>query len=264
MPNVPEPANIIMVGAGRVAWHLAPALTAGGYSIKAVWSRSLPNAQALAKEVNSVAVEALDFTQLRNALVIISVTDGALPQVVENIKVSENNLVVHTSGSVGMEVLAPLGERIGVFYPLQTFSKEKKVDWQTVPICLEANTAADEGFLKKLAGKLSNKVLTVSSAERSRLHVAAVFACNFSNHMLNIAGKLLQSHSLPTDLLNPLVKETLEKALEISPAAAQTGPARRGDEAVLQKHLHLLADTPGWQDIYKILSQDIQRLAEQS
>jgi predicted short-subunit dehydrogenase-like oxidoreductase (DUF2520 family) len=170
----------------------------------------------------------------------------------------EEALLVHTAGSMPMDVWKGHAYRYGVLYPMQTFSKERKVDFASVSFFVEANGEADLALLKTMAGALSPKVYEATSAQRTSLHMAAVFACNFANHMYTLSARLLEKNGLPFDAMLPLIDETARKVHELHPKAAQTGPAVRGDENVMGKHLEMLADEPEIREIYRKISDSIR------
>lgn len=253
--------KISIIGAGRVAWHLAKVLYQKGFCISEIYSRNTENARLLAQEVEAKVKFDLDFTAQAPDLLLVSVSDNALAEVLKSLQVSSKTLVAHTSGSIGMEVFEGLGYPCAVFYPLQTFSKNRALDFSKIPICLDAKEENTYIFLEKIAQELSENVSRVNSAQRKILHIAAVFACNFVNHLLTLSKNILDKERLSFDLLKPLVQETIAKALEAKhPKEVQTGPAVRGDNLVLQKHLEYLAQNPQEQIIYKILSESIMQL----
>ena len=186
---------------------------------------------------------------------IIAVNDSAIPEVSAKLK-GTNALVAHTSGSVSMNTL-PEAFRKGVFYPLQTFSKEKEVDFSTVPICIEAENRKDIDLLAQLAGRISKNVEEVSSTQRKSLHLAAVFANNFTNHLYHLAGEICTASNLSFDLLRPLIAETAEKIQKLTPFEAQTGPARRRDAKTIETHLKQLGNSRN-EAIYELFSQSIR------
>lgn len=167
-------------------------------------------------------------------------------------------LATHTSGATPGTVLAPHFQRFGVFYPLQSFSRERAPDWSAIPLCVDAATPADLLFLQEMADKLGIRAWPVNDEQRAALHVAAVFANNFVNHCYTIAEQLLAEKGLPFELLHPLMRETLAKALAYSPAQMQTGPARRGDQATVERHLALLTQHADWHALYAALSESIR------
>lgn len=254
--------GISIIGAGRVGWHLAQALSASGYPVHEVWSRRHSQAQALAERLpKAVVSNSLDLRQSKSRLFLLTVTDAALLEVARRLLLPKNALLVHTSGSQPIDILQPRAQHCGVFYPLQTFSKEKQVDFSGIPFCLEASDAPSLQLLERVAGSLSSRIVHMNSAQRQQVHLAAVFACNFSNHMLRIAHELLKESELSEHLLDPLIQETLEKALSLGPAQAQTGPALRGDVPVMELHLKQLFQHPRWSELYQLLSEDISRSA---
>ena len=239
-------------------------LQAAGHTISAIYSRTPEHREALANKLPQAS--ALSTLDLRNAnadVVLVAVPDNALAAVAAEIKVKPATLVAHTSGSQPLDVLASVaGAAIGVFYPLQTFSKSKPVDFAQVPMLVEAQDEATLELLKRLAQSISTSVEAVGSRARKQLHLAAVFACNFTNHLLGISQQLLQEANLPSQLLQPLLQETIAKATQQPPFSVQTGPAIRHDENVIQAHLLMLQQQPQWQEIYSLLTQSIQATAK--
>jgi len=260
---------ISLVGAGNVAWHLAQALEQTGHPILEVYSRDIRNAKLLAKQLyDTTPVSDLDFAESAAELLILAVSDDALPVVLSQIVLPENCTVVHTSGTRSLQELQQLIElysdisaQAGVFYPLQTFSKSVEIDFSEIPICVEASNRATTTLLTDLAHQISNTVYLVSSEERRVLHVAAAFACNFTNHLLAISQRILTDKSLDFALLKPLINETIRKALAApDPATVQTGPARRKDRQTMHQHLDYLQAYPEWQGLYESLSASIIKL----
>jgi len=185
-------------------------------------------------------------------VMIIAVTDGAIPEVSAQIK---DSFVVHTSGSVDLHALQNSGSK-GVFYPLQSFTKEKKVDFTKIPFCLETENNDDLKILEALVNAIQGKVYHINSQQRKSIHVAAVFVNNFVNHMYTIAHDICEQYKIPFDILEPLILETSEKILNLSPLEAQTGPAKRNDSKTIQNHLDLL--NKAQQEIYLKLTESIQ------
>ncbi|MCU0444453.1 MAG: DUF2520 domain-containing protein [Microscillaceae bacterium] len=264
--------KIALIGSGNVAWHLAPALQMAGNEIVSLYSRNLNNAKALADKLSNPLINNdLDFLQSEARLFIIAIKDDAISAVASELKLPKGAILVHTSGSKGLESLTPsplpkesemLG--VGVFYPLQTFSKNKVLDFKNIPFCIEGSNEAVENALIKLAQGMSNQVFRVSSEQRKTLHIAAVFACNFSNHLLSIAQDILQKNQLDFSLLQPLIEETIAKALTTNPDMAQTGPARRGDTEVIARHTDWLKNEPIYQNVYELMTQSILAKYHQS
>lgn len=247
------------IGSGNLAWHLAPALDNVGYPVREVYSQDPKHAAALVGRLYEAHVTiSLDFSASSFKIFIISVSDDALEDVTQKLILPEDAIVVHTSGSQPLSILDDAGsQNMGVFYPLQTFSKTKKIDFKTTPIFIESENSEVEKVLTKMAKAISGKVKRITSEERKALHVAAVFASNFTNHMLTLAKKVADENDLDFDLLKPLIAETLNKSLEIGPEKAQTGPAVRGDFEVLERHMEFLKENSEIAEIYKIISQHI-------
>ena len=251
--------SISIIGSGNLAWHLAPALDNIGYSVKEVYSRNPKNAKQLTERLYQAEVKTtLDFSTSPSDVFIIAVTDDAIRPIAQDIVLPDDAILVHTSGSQPLSVLGYAATpNIGVFYPLQTFSKTKKIDFKNIPIFIETETEEAETIIMRMAKQISNDVKKISSKERKALHVAAVFASNFANHMLTISKDLLQQNKLSFDLLKPLISETLNKGLSIGPENSQTGPAKRGDFEILDKHIEFLQHDESLAKIYKLVSQHI-------
>lgn len=259
---MPNRFTINLLGAGRVAAQLAPALHRAGHRVAAVWSRQVASAQAVAAPLGALALHG-PAPDLRLAppadLYLLAVPDDAAAGVLAAAQWPAGALVAHTSGSLPLSIFeAQPTLRGAVFYPLQTFSPGRAIDWPTVPLLLEAAHPADLPRLQAAAAALSQRVLLVATAQRRQLHVAAVFASNFTNHLLGIADALLSAAELPADLLTPLVRETVDKALHNPPFRVQTGPAIRHDAATIAAHAAALAPHPRWQALYAQLTTSIQ------
>ncbi len=252
--------SFTFIGAGNVAWHLAQTLEKAGHRICEIYSRNVTHARALASQLNHAQpVTHLDFSASKAQIFIIAVSDDAIGEVASKLSLPSNALLVHTSGSQPMQVLFHEKiNRVGVFYALQTFSKGKTVNFQHIPVCLETAYPEDLEILKHVAGSISVDVRVISSEERAVLHLAAVFACNFTNHLWGIAEKILSGHQINLDILHPLITETLAKAMEIGPQKAQTGPAIRGDAATIQRHLTMLKNNKAYSEIYELMSRHIR------
>lgn len=250
--------KIGFAGSGNLAWHLAQDLEKAGHFIPVIFSRNVENATLLAAQLYDTKVlPDLDFSAYDLDLVIIAVSDDALARVASDLVVQQETIVVHTSGSRPMEILSHLEDNYGVFYPLQTFTKTRAVDFSEIPICIESSNSQVHDVLFTVGRSLSRKVEVMSSESRLTLHTAAVFANNFTNHMLFWAKTLTDSEGIDFQLLKTLSLETVEKAFAIMPELGQTGPARRGDQQTMQIHLDLLADNPELSRLYKLLSQSI-------
>lgn len=247
------------MGTGNVAWHLAQDMEKAGHFVPVVYSRDGERAGSLASQLYDTQIaESLDFSLYMLDILIIAVPDDAIQPIAEMVVVNEETVVVHCSGARPMEVLQTLGDNYGVLYPLQTFTREKALDLDQVPFCIESTNAHVHNVLFSLARSVSSKVVVLDSDSRKLLHLAAVFANNFVNHMLFLSKTVMDSEDLDFNLLKPLVKETVEKAFFLTPELAQTGPAKRNDTLSMQSHLELLSDNPEWVKLYKLISLSIQ------
>jgi predicted short-subunit dehydrogenase-like oxidoreductase (DUF2520 family) len=250
--------RITLIGAGNVGWHLARHLENAGHQLREIYSRNLKNARKLVNNLyDAYPTDSLDFSESDAQIFLLAVPDDAIPAIVNEIILPENAILAHTSGSKGLEVLSHLECSSGVFYPLQTFSKAKEVSFEDIPILVEGEDKATEKELIALAKSLSNEVQAVNSDQRRILHMAAVFACNFTNHLLSISKNILETEDLSFDLLKPLLLETIHKALELGPENAQTGPAARKDIATIKSHLSSLEESPELAQIYRLLTESI-------
>jgi predicted short-subunit dehydrogenase-like oxidoreductase (DUF2520 family) len=250
--------NIVFIGAGNVATHLAIAYKAMGADIVQVWSKDYRNAEILAALTKAIPVKSWEDLDQTADCYIIAVKDDAIPEVASHLE-EVRGIVVHTSGATPIDVLRSAGTGYGVLYPLQTFSKSKAVDLKSVPFCIEGNTIETLEKIAALAHLLSESVAEVSSEQRKVLHLAAVFACNFTNHLYHLSSEILQQHDLKFDLFKPLILETAQKIQTAPPVSVQTGPAVRNDLSTMGKHLALLNGSPQLQEIYQLLSDSIKR-----
>lgn len=251
--------RIGIIGSGNVAWHLGPALENAGHIVAAVYSRNPKNTKVLLKRLyQAEPLSEPDFSQQEVDLVIMAVRDDVIEEVTGEAIISGQTILAHTSGSRPLSALGYASTpRTGVFYPLQTFSKSRKVNFEQIPILVEATKPDDQKVLYQLGKTLSNTVEKVDSQARSHLHVSAVFACNFTNHLLTISEQILEKERLSFDLLKPLIAETLSKSLELGPKNSQTGPAVRGDVETLERHMQYLNRNADLAEIYQKLSQHI-------
>ena len=251
--------KVSIIGSGNLAWHLGPALDNAGYVIKEVYSPNPRHAAELTERLYQAEVKAsLDFSTSDSEVFIIASSDDAIQEIATEIILPEDAILVHTSGSQPLDLLQfAATSKVGVLYPLQTFSKSMRIDFKTVPIFIESQPEPTEKILMVMAKSISNIVSKISSEERKALHVAAVFASNFASHMLILSKEILQKSSLNFDLLKPLIQETFTKGLTIGPENAQTGPAMRGDLEILDRHIEFLQEDPTLSEIYKIISQHI-------
>ncbi len=234
--------KVTLVGTGTVSDHLSQAFS-NINSVRVI--------QILSSR-NIVLTASLD---QETDVYIIAVSDDAISSVSQEF-IKSQKLVVHTSGSMSISAL-PARARRGIFYPLQTFSKGRKVDFSTIPICIEAEKLEDLELLKELAKAISNNIHSISSKQRASIHLSAVFVNNFTNHMFQIANRICNKNDVPFEILRPLITETAAKLEELTPFEAQTGPAKRNDHKTIEKHLSRLQNTTS-KEVYQTLTKSIQ------
>lgn len=254
--------KVVLIGAGRLATNMALALQCAHHEIVGIMSLHESSCRQLAERVGCFWTTNMEQLRSDADLYVIAVSDHAVPEVVNALgRIVPHAFVVHTAGSLSMEVYknSPI-KHFGIFYPLQTFSKGRVVDFHLLTCFVEADGASSLNVLKNLAQSLGSRVFELSSSDRRYLHLAAVFACNFSNHCYAIAGEILKHCGVPFDVLLPLIDETAGKVHEMSPHDAQTGPAVRFDENVLSSQKTLLSHDFDYLDIYSLLSSDIQKM----
>jgi predicted short-subunit dehydrogenase-like oxidoreductase (DUF2520 family) len=247
--------KVVIIGSGNVAQHLIKVMQiAANVNLVQVFARNKKSINHLVKDDKITS----DYNAIKEADVyIISVSDNAIAEVAENLPF-KNRLVVHTSGTSELSVLDDKNRK-GVFYPLQTFSKSKEINFSSIPICLEAENEEDFKTLQSLSQNISEKVFAISSEQRKSLHVAAVFVCNFVNHMYTIGNQICEEHNVAFEVLKPLIMETAQKISTLKPEDAQTGPALRNDTKTINKHLEFLQES-NYQELYKLLTQSIQNV----
>ena len=255
--------NIVVIGSGNVASGLAPLFQNAGYKIIQIYSRNSKSAEYLAKILSVPYITDLRKIEKNAWLYLIAVKDDSVKGLVMSMG-KNPGLMVHTSGSIDMDVFDRYSENHGVFYPLQTFSADTALSVDKFPICIEANTLVNLEKLKTIASSIAGRenVYKITSHQRKIIHLAAVFACNFTNHFYTIAQSILQKEHLPFDLLKPLILETAQKIKSLSPSGSQTGPAVRNDNKIMETQLRLLSDSPEYKQLYKIISRSIVKAKE--
>lgn len=251
--------KVVILGSGNVATLLGTSLWKAGYDIIQVWSRDLEHAQALANLLHTHFTADIEQVVDSADLYILSVSDDAIPSVLSEMKLV-NGVIAHTSGSTPIAIFQDKFPHYGVFYPFQTFSIGKEIDFKKVPVLLEAIDSESLSVLNSAALSISDKVQECSSDQRKILHIAAVFASNFTNYFYTISQKLLEENDLSFDLIRPLILETALKVQEIMPREAQTGPAIRNDLSIINSHLKQLENEPELSVIYRLVSDQIAAL----
>lgn len=249
-------ASAVIIGAGNVATHLAPALVKAGINILQVYSRTESSASALASKVGVAYCtnpnEIIESAQYY----FYALKDSAIAELL-NYTGKFKGIHIHTAGSVEVEIFEGKAENYGIIYPLQTLSKERETDFSKVPLFIEGKNENTSALLKTIADKLSTKTYFANSEQRARLHLAAVFACNFSNLLYNIASKIVDEQQGGFEVLKPLILETAQKVQTLSPQKAQTGPATRYDTEIIDKHIQMLGYDKDLADLYEKMSKMI-------
>ena len=251
--------KVVILGAGNLATQLALALKEANIKIPQIYSRTMESASILANMIDSLPITEVNELSPNADLYIFALSDKAIQPILDQIPIPIGN-VVHTAGSIPMNVFENYAENYGVFYPLQTFSRNRMVDFSNIPICIESNSEILQEDLFQLGNRISNSLHDINSEQRKQLHLSAVFTCNFANHMYSIGQKLLAEKDVDFDLLKPLIKETAAKIQELDPLSAQTGPAVRFDEEIMTKHENELKDLPDFQKLYRFVSESIFKM----
>lgn len=248
--------KIVLFGAGNLATNLAFALKKEGFDILQVYNRTEAHGKKLAKKVDATYINDLSELNLQADLYIISISDSAIKSIADKIRLNDK-LIIHTSGSMDIEILKRSSTNYGVFHSPQTFSKSKPVSFRNLHVDIEANNKQSEEILVEFAGILCHNVHVVNSEQRKIIHLAAVFAGNFTNFMYSISEDLLTKNNLSFDLMQPIIKKTSENSKYKNPFSRQTGPAVREDYEVIAKHIEVLAKYPDYRAIYDLISKNI-------
>lgn len=259
--------TVNVIGAGNLGFHLAKALgDAANVKVNAVFSRDLKNALAASAYCEAKAFDKLEGLPEAD-LFVIAVKDDAIRETADKIArldLSKKPLVVHTAGVIPTSILSENFDRFGSFYPLQTFTKTKDVKWNKIPICIHATSDADLSLLEAISARLSKSVYVLDDRQREQLHLSAVFANNFVNHIWNLTFDFCNENKINPRILYPLIEQTTAKALDLGPEKAQTGPAKRGDQASIDRHIKLLEDSASLKNIYEMLTDSIQSFKTKS
>jgi len=250
-----------MLGAGNVSTHISRHLHSKGHRISCIYSRTLESASLLADEFGGFATTDLQEVPNQADFYLVCVPDQALVSVLSQFK-DWNGTWLSTAGALPMDLFKGILNRYGVLYPLQTLNKNQEASLANTPFLVEGSSAEVEESIVKLAGDITTKVLEIDSEKRLTIHLAAVFANNFTNHMVHIGQRILQENRLDLKLLDPILEETVRKIGLVGAGAAQTGPALRKDQETIQKHLDLLKNHPEWEKLYTFISRDIGNTRE--
>ncbi len=248
--------NISFAGAGKVATALCGKIYETGIKIDLIVTLTEERGRLLAESCEASWSSVPEFPP-STEIIIVAVPDHRLKSVLENLRCPADTLVVHTAGSFGLEVFPEHIIKKGVFYPLQTFSMERKVDFTTLPLLLESSDKQSAAILKELAAAIGGKTYYVSTEQRIMIHLAAVFICNFTNHMLTGGKQIAEKAGVPFEIFFPLLRETMSKAMDIGPEKSQTGPAVRNDQNTIERHMDLLSFSPELKKIYREITMSI-------
>lgn len=255
--------KVTLIGAGNLATQLGKSLKKAGVIISQVYSRTEDSARTLGELLEAEWLTDIKALRDEADIYIFSVKDSVLCELISEVcKGRGDKLFLHTAGSMPMSCFEGKALHYGVFYPMQTFSKSKDVDFERIPVFIEGNSIETEDVIRSLANKLTQRVIRLSSADRKYLHLAAVWACNFTNYCYTVASDILSEHGIPFDVMLPLINETTEKIQKISPKEAQTGPAVREDRNVMSKQLELMNGKENLQELYQMLSKGINPLVD--
>jgi hypothetical protein len=256
--------DITIIGAGKLATNLGVELKEKGFHIKEIFSRTERSANRLAELLNCSKTTSFEQINKDSDLYIIALKDDAfldaLPKICNERK---DAIFLHTSGSLLMSSFAPYANRFGVLYPIQTFSIDKLLSFSDIPIFIDANNEDTLNTIKSIATSISKKVYHLNDTDRKFLHIAAIFACNFSNYCYSVAQEILENRSIPFEIILPLIDETAKKVHKMSAIEAQTGPAARKDTKVIESHIQLLESNKALQSLYKEMSSQIINKLEQ-
>ena len=248
--------TVVMVGAGNVATHISKRLASQGFEILQVYSRTEESARLLADGLSTEWTTDPDMLNQEADFYFLALKDSVLADFLDQSGLKDK-LLLHCSGSLNISILAPFSNNYGVIYPLQTFSKSRDVNLAEIPVFIESSDAVTEMEILRIAESISNCVRVATSGQRMQLHMAAVFACNFVNHMYAVAEGILEKSGFGFEYLETLIRETFEKALTLNPKEAQTGPAVRNDRNIVEKHLQSLEYDASLRLLYERISQHI-------
>jgi predicted short-subunit dehydrogenase-like oxidoreductase (DUF2520 family) len=258
-----NPQNISFAGAGRVAAALCREMYSKGYGIELIVSQTEASGRLLADRCNADWSDELTFPD-STEIIIVAVPDHSLKSILLNLKCKSGTLVAHTAGSLGIDIFPDHIKKRGVFYPLQTFSQEREVNFRDLPLLIEASDEHSLSIMEALGNSIGCQVLLIDAEHRRMIHLAAVFVSNFTNHMLTVGKELASKAGVPFELLVPLINETISKSVAVGPERSQTGPAIRNDQNTIEKHLELLSFSPELQKIYGDLTRSIIKYHKKS
>ncbi len=254
--------KITIIGAGNVGYHLSQRLVEVGHVVPQIFSRQTNKAVRISRIIRANPIDNISSLQDNSNLYIIAVKDDAITSVAEKMRkrLPGNTWVVHTSGSTPSTVLAPHFNNFGIFYPLQTFSINRMADFLNIPILVDANKELMRNKLFQLAETVSPKVHFINDEQRAKVHVNAVMVNNFTNHLYSIAEDIMRKEELPMEVLIPLIQETSKKVALYPAREMQTGPAIRGDDATIQRHLEFLNGYKNYKKVYEMMTESLKKM----
>lgn len=255
--NSPQIRRVVLLGAGNVSTHLADQLKQSYVALVQIWSRTERSARTLAQRSHSPYCTDLADLQRDADAYILAVPDDAFPDILPFLHLDPDRLLIHTSGSTPLSALAPYTKRAGVFYPVQAFLPEHPVDFSKLPVCIEADQPSDLESIRDFARLFTCKIYEIDSEKRKVVHLAAIFAGNFTNFLYHVSDELLQKMDLPFDLVRPIIEETALRVQTHNPSGLQTGPAHRRDMKIISDHLEWLSSMRKYQELYALIAQCI-------
>jgi len=250
--------KIVIIGAGNMATNLSFNFQKNGFNILQIYSRTLNYAKKLAEKLGVTYTDNFEEIEQFADFYIICVSDNAISEILEKIDL-KNKFLIHTAGSVDLKVFEKHTENFGVFYPLQSLKKDFVHNFKEIPICVEANNLENQNILMKIANQISDNVRIINSEQRRKIHLAAVFANNFTNYILACAYEFCDAENIDFNIYKPLINNTINRAFEQNPINNQTGPAIRGDEQTIKKHLEMLKNYTELKKIHKFVSKKINK-----
>jgi predicted short-subunit dehydrogenase-like oxidoreductase (DUF2520 family) len=248
--------TLTIVGAGNLAWHLGRAFTDKGIKIDKISNRSAGPAADLALKIGAKFTTDFGVSNSESDFTILAINDSFIEATLVKMNLF-NTIILHTSGSTSIDIFKSRVKNYGVFYPLQTFTKNRNIDFSTIPVCIEASDKTTLDLLHNLGSIISNRVQVMNSENRLSLHLAAVMTNNFTNHIMARTFDFLEKSDIDKNLILPLLEETIHKITLIGPKEAQTGPARRNDVEIIGKHLKIIEDDPALKNLYNVISDSI-------
>jgi len=253
--------KVFIIGSGNVASHLSKALKANGISVSGIFSRNENDGRTIAYKIDTQWYGKLKSIPKDSNIYLICVSDGAIQEIVSQLpkSIKKSKIIAHTSGSISIKESLIECKNGGVFYPLQTFTKDKRISYKSIPFCINGTNKKTIRILAELGNSISESVQTINDNQRKIIHLSAVMINNFVNHLIYVSEDLLLKENVDPEILQPLLLETIQKQINLGPFDAQTGPARRLDAQTLASHLDLLAQNKPYKAMYMAISKSIQK-----